>query len=109
MRELDLGPIAEDVAGEELGQTCVEAAHLAVFLVQERKKIRGLRAAKAQRAGLLDFAGPSARANGCSVGDGALRDQRVKLRCIDGRALCEKRPTGHDCQCHRGGFQNGFY
>jgi hypothetical protein len=51
-----------------------------------------LRAAQAQRAGLLDLAGPGARCDGRRIGDRALRDQRVKRRCIDGRALCEKRP-----------------
>ena len=108
LRELVLAAIAQDVAREELGQTCIEAADLAVFLVEQREEVRSLRAAQTQSAGLLDLAGPGARANGRRVGDGALRHQCVKRRCIDGRALCEKRPTGHDRQCRYGGFQDGW-
>ena len=108
LRELVLGGVAQNVASDELGQTQVKAADLAVFLIEQREKIRGLRAAEAQRASLFDLAGPGARCDGRRIGHRPLRNQSVIGRCIDGSALCEKRPTGHDRQCHHGGFQNGF-
>ena len=60
LRELELGPVAQDVARDELGQAGVETADLAVFFVAQREKIRGLGAAQAQCPGLLDLAGPRA-------------------------------------------------
>lgn len=91
-----------------VGQAQVEATDLAVLLVEQREKIRGLRAAQTQRAGLLDLAGPGTGRNRRRIGNRALRHQRVIGRCIDGRALCEKRAAGRDRQRHHGGFENGL-
>ncbi len=108
LRELDLGGVAQDVAREELGDARIEAAQPAILLVQQREQVGRLGAAQAQRAGLLDLAGPGARGDGLGAGDGALRHQRVERRGIDGRALGECRAAAGDRQRCDGGFQEGF-
>ena len=107
LRELVLGRVAQDIAGEKLGQARVETADLAVLLVELREEVRRLRAAEAHSAGLLDLACPFARRDGRRVRDGAVCDQRVECCRIDGCTLCEKRSAGRHGQCRRRDLQNG--
>ncbi len=105
--ELVPRPIAQDVAGQQLGQACIEAANLPILLVEHREQIRRLGAAEAKRAGLLDLAGPLVRRDGRGVGNGALSDQRVERSRVEGCALCKDRRTGRNGQCDHGGFEDG--
>ena len=77
LRVLDLGLVAQDVAGEQLGEAGVEAAELTVLVVEQAEEQRGLHAAHAKHAGLLDGGGPGALGDDVVAGDGAVGDQVV--------------------------------
>ena len=77
LRDLLRVLVAQDVAREQLGEARVEATRLAVHLVEQREEHRGLDAADAHGAGLLDLGGPLAGGDLLVGGHGTGGDERV--------------------------------
>ena len=75
--------LAQNVVGQELCDTGVEAAGLAVFLVEEGEKRRGLNATDLKDAGVLDGRGPGAGGDGIVIGLGAIVDELIECLSVE--------------------------
>ena len=82
MRDLDL-VLAQDVVGQELCDAGIEAAGLAVLLVEEGEERGGLDAADLKDAGIFDGRGPGAGGDGIVVGLGAVVDELVECLGVE--------------------------
>ena len=80
--DLDL-VLAQNVVGQELCDTGVEAAGLTVFLVEEGEKCGGLNATDLKDTGVLDGRGPGAGGDGVVIGLGAVVDEFVECLGIE--------------------------
>lgn len=82
LRDLDL-VLAQNVVGQELCDTGIEAAGLTVFLVEEGEERGGLNATDLKDAGVLDGRGPGAGGDGIVIGLGAVVDELVECLGVE--------------------------
>ena len=80
--DLDL-VLAQNVVGQELCDTGVEAAGLTVFLVEEGEERGGLNATDLKDAGVLNGRGPGAGGDGVVIGLGAVVDELVECLGVE--------------------------
>ena len=80
--DLDL-VLAQNVVGQELCDTGVEAAGLTVLLVEEGEERGGLDATDRKDAGILDGRSPGAGGDGVIIGLGAVVDELVECLGVE--------------------------
>ncbi len=84
---VDLGLVANDIAGEQLGETGVKAAQDVVLLVELAKQQGGLYAAHAQGAGFRYGRSPGAAGDSGGIRHGAGGDQLIVGLGVHGHGL----------------------